>query len=530
MEPQIRTLVDIAGSKADLHGRADMMLERARWAGQIFQRYDRNATMAIVDAVAKAAHANAGKYADWAVEETGFGVAAHKKLKNELASTGLVEFYRNDDYVNPRIDAAAKMVKLPRPAGVVFALTPSTNPVATLYYKVLLALMTRNAIVISPHPAARACCVDAAHTLMAAARAAGAPDAIIQIVEEPNIPLIEEFMASPKTSVILATGGNAVVRAAYSSSNPAIGVGPGNAPVYVDPSADIDKAARRIVDGKSFDNSVLCTNESVVLTLPEVDKQLRRSMQAAGAYFCEPDETERLRSLLFHPRGFNVECVGRDAVLIAEDAGIRVPEKTRILVTPIDQIGVEERLSKEKLCPVLAYHVAKNRTQALSHARAILRMTGAGHSAAIHANDPSVIMAYGNAVEAYRIVVNSPCSQGAAGFGTNLAPTFTVGTGYFGRSSIGENVGPQHLVHWSRIAYSTEADVKFGNFENLGPNFEGPLPTAPSDGVPGSAAPRRPVPSAAFSNGNAASPLSDAARDELRRLIAEELRAVLKER
>ncbi|MHA6688524.1 aldehyde dehydrogenase family protein [Mesorhizobium sp. A556] len=531
MEPQIRTLVDIAGTKADLRGRADMMLERARWASQVFQRYDRPATMAIVDAVAKAAHANAAKYADWAVEETGFGVPAHKKLKNELSSTGLVDFYRNDDYVNPRIDSAAKMVKIPRPAGVVFALTPSTNPIATLNYKILLALMTRNAIVISPHPAARHCCVDAARTLMAAALEAGAPDAIIQIVEEPSIPFIEEFMASPKTSVILATGGNAVVRAAYSSSNPAIGVGPGNAPVYVDPSADIDKAAKRIVDGKSFDNSILCTNESVVLTLPEVDKQLRRSMQAAGAYFCSPDETERLRALLFHPRGFNVACVGRDAVLIAADAGIRVPQNTRILVTPIDQIGVEERLSKEKLCPVLAYHVAKNRSQAMAHARAILRMTGAGHSAAIHANDPAVIMTYGSTVEAYRIVVNSPCSQGAAGFGTGLAPTFTVGTGYFGRSSIGENVGPQHLVHWSRIAYNTDPDVPFGNFDNLGPRFEGPLPMAPADGMPGSAVPRRPAAPGSFSGGQAASsPLSDAARDELRRLIAEELRAVLKER
>jgi hypothetical protein len=267
-----------------------------------------------------------------------------------------------------------------------------------------------------------------------------------------------------------------------------------------------------------------------VLTLPEVDKQLRRSMQAAGAYFCEPDETERLRGLLFHPRGFNVACVGRDAVLIAEDAGIRVPQNTRILVTPITQIGVEERLSKEKLCPVLAYHVAKNRSQAMAHARAILRMTGAGHSAAIHANDASVIMTYGTTVEAYRIVVNAPCSQGAAGFGTNLAPTFTVGTGYFGRSSIGENVGPQHLVHWSRIAYSTDADVPFGNFDNLGPRFDGPLPVAPADGMPGSSGARRQSASPSHTNGQAGGPLSDAARDELRRLIAEELRAVLKER
>ena len=530
MEPNVKALVDITGTKADLGGRADMMLERARWAARIFERYDRRATMVIVDAVAKAAHADAGKYADWAVKETGFGVAAHKRLKNELSSTALVEFYRNDDYVNPRVDSAAKMVRIPRPAGVIFALTPSTNPIATLNYKILLALMTRNAIVISPHPAARECCVDAARALMAAARDAGAPDSIIQIVEQPSLPLIEEFMASTKTAVILATGGNAVVRAAYSSSNPAIGVGPGNAPVYVDSSADIDKAARRIVDGKSFDNSVLCTNESVLLTLADVDKRLRRAMQAVGAYFCDAEETARLRTLLFHPRGFNIECIGRDATLIAADAGIRVSPDTRILVTPIEQIGMEERLSAEKLCPVLAYHVVKDRRQAMSHARSILRMTGAGHSAAIHADDPDVVLAYGSAVEAYRVVVNSPCSQGAAGFGTGLAPSFTIGTGYFGRSSIGENVGPQHLVHWSRIAYNSDVAVPFGSFDTIGLPFEGPLPVAPADGVPGSIPPRGRTTAAPSAGRQADAPLSNSAREELRRLIVEELRAVFKER
>ena len=200
MEPVVRKLVDISESPAALKGRADLVLERARWASQVFQRYDLEATMRIVDAVAAAAHANAQKYADWAVEETGFGVAAHKKIKNELTAHPLVDFYRGEDYVNPRIDEQRKIVEIPRPAGAVFALTPSTNPIATLNYKILLCLMTRNAIVISPHPAARACCIDAAHTLGAAAADAGAPDGVIQIIEGPSIPLIEEFMASPKTS------------------------------------------------------------------------------------------------------------------------------------------------------------------------------------------------------------------------------------------------------------------------------------------------------------------------------------------
>ena len=524
MEPQIRTLVDISDTPAARNGRAELLLERAHWAAAVFQRYDRVRTMAIVDAVAAAAHANAQRFAEAAVEETGFGVAAHKKLKNELTAGPLVDHYRDADFVNPRIDEARKIVELPRPAGVIFALTPSTNPIATLNYKIILALMTRNAIVISPHPAARKCSVEAARALMEAARSAGAPDGVIQIIEDPAIPLIETIMASPLTNLILATGGTAMVRAAYSSSNPAIGVGPGNAPVLVDGSADLERAAKHIVESKSFDNSILCTNESVIVTLPEVTTQLERALKSAGAHVCSAEEVERLRRFLFHERGFNVEAIGRDAIWIAKECGIRVPSGTRILVTPIDKIGEEERLSREKLCPVLALHTAKNRAQALEQCRAILRLTGAGHSAAIHARDPQLTMAYAARVEAYRVVVNAPCSQGAAGFATNLAPTFTVGTGYFGRSSIGENVGPQHLVHWTRIAHNSDAAESFDNYAGLGPELSGALPQAPADGMPGAG---RAQPATARSPAGGAG-LDGATRDELRRLIAEELRDLLR--
>jgi acyl-CoA reductase-like NAD-dependent aldehyde dehydrogenase len=526
MKPEIRTLVDISATPAAMQGRADMVLERARWASSVFRRYDRAATMAIVEAVAAAAHENAGRYADWAVEETGFGVAAHKKIKNELTAKPLVDFYRDADFVNPRVDAARRIVELPVPAGVIFALAPSTNPISTLNYKVLLSMMTRNAIVFSPHPAAKACCVDAAGTLMEAARAAGAPDAVIQIIDQPTIPMVEAFMRSPKTNVILATGGTAMVRAAYSSSNPAVGVGPGNAPVYVDPGAEIQKAAKRIVDSKSFDNSILCTNESVLITLPEAERQLAQAMKAAGAYLCSEEETGRVRRFLFHERGFNVEAIGRDATWIAQECGIRVPANTRILMTPIGQIGVEEKLSREKLCPVLAFHVAKNREQAMAQARAVLMLSGAGHSAAIHASDERVVMRYAAAVPAYRVVVNAPCSQGAAGFATNLAPSFTIGTGYWGKSSVGENIGPQHLVHWQRIAYANDPGEVFGNFEGLSPGFEGPLPEAPSDGVPGSPRPARR--GGAVAGGAGTGGIDGASREELRRLIAEELRDLLK--
>ena len=406
MEPQIRTLVDIAGTKAALTGRADMILERARWAAEVFQRYDRETTMEIVDQVASIAHEHAERYAEWAVKETGFGVAAHKKIKNQLTAHPLVEFYRDQDFVNARIDESRKLVETPRPAGVIFCLTPSTNPVATINYKILISLMTRNAVVISPHPAARECCIDAAKLLSKAAVDAGAPDGVIQIIEDPNIPLIDEFMKSPKTAVILATGGTPMVRSAYSSSNPAIGVGPGNAPVFVDSTADIDKAAGRIIESKSFDNSVLCTNESVLITLSSVDKRLRQSLKKSGAYVCGEDDTARLRRYLFHGQGFNIECIGRDATWIAKECGIRVPDKTTVLVAPIEQIGIEESLSREKLCPVLAYHVVQSRDQAIAQARAVLRLTGAGHSAAVHAQDEAITMAFARQVEVYRVVSN----------------------------------------------------------------------------------------------------------------------------
>ncbi len=519
---QVEPLVDISNSDAARVGRAEMMLERARWAATVFERYDREATMAIVEAVAAKAHEHAAHFGEAVVAESGFGVAAHKKIKNELTAHPLVDFYRDQDFVNARVDEARKIVELPRPAGVIFALTPSTNPIATLHFKAILALMTRNAIVISPHPAVRESSVAAAHALCEAAVAAGAPEAVIQILEHPTIPMVEAFMHSPKTNLILATGGTPMVRAAYSSSNPAIGVGPGNAPVYVDATAEITKAARRIVDSKSFDNSVLCTNESVLITTQDIEKQLKIALKSAGAHICSDDEVERLRRFLFHPRGFNVGAIGRDASWIAGECGIRVPSSTRILVAPIGRIGVEEQLSREKLCPVLALHVAKSRDAAMTQARAVLRLTGAGHSAAIHCRDEAVIMRYSGMVEAYRVIVNAPCSQGAAGFATNLAPTFTIGTGYFGRSSIGENIGPQHLVHWTRIAHNSDKGEPFGEYHGLKREFRGPLAHAPADGVPGAGAAQSPR------HAPQSPALDGASKDELRRLIAEELRDLLR--
>ncbi|MDH3451018.1 MAG: aldehyde dehydrogenase family protein [Gammaproteobacteria bacterium] len=528
MQLDFQKIIDISDTPAARRAQVNAVLDRARWASQAFQRYDREMTLTIAEAVANAAYAKAAEYGEWAVRETGFGVAEHKTIKNQMTSRTLFEHYRAQDFVNPRIDGSRKIVEIPRPAGVIFALTPSTNPIATVYFKVIAALLTRNAIVLSPHPAARECCTDAANMLAQAAEGAGAPSGAIQVVSDPSIPLIEEFMRSEKTNVVLATGGNAMVRSAYSSSNPAIGVGPGNAPAFVDGTADLRKAARYLVESKSFDNSVLCTNESVLITVQENDGALRKELRQAGAHVCSEQETNALRNYLFHNRGFNVEAVGRDARWIAVQAGFKTAPKVSVLVTPITRVGFAEPLSKEKLCPVLGYYVASSVTQAITQARALLRMAGAGHTAVIHSGDAATAMDYAAAVETYRVVVNAPASQGASGFATHLPPTFTIGTGYFGRSAIGDNIGPAHLIQWTRLAYNKDDSEAMGDYSGLGPRFSGPIPTAPADGVPGSArrgANATPIPR------TAARPMSaeeQSLRENIRRIIVEELRSALR--
>jgi acetaldehyde dehydrogenase/alcohol dehydrogenase len=530
--------------------RARAMLQRAEWAARAFARYDKQAVDRIVHAAAQAGAAKARAYAEWAVRETGFGVAEHKVIKNVACSTGLVETYAAHDYVTPRFDPAAKIVEVPRPAGVILALTPSTNPVATVFFKSLLALMTRSAVIISPHPLARECCADAARTLAAAAVAAGAPDGVIQVVDQPSVPLINALMADERTSVIVATGGVPVVRAAYSSGTPALGVGPGNVPVLVDATADLPKAAKRIVDSKSFDNSVLCTNESVLIVEDAVAGPLLRHLKREGAHLLEPGEAAQVAELLFPGGRFDIRFVGRDAPWIAGEAGLRVPGTTRVLLAPFPLVVPEEPLAHEKLCPVLGLVRVPNARRGIDAARAVLRIAGRGHSAAIHSTDPPTIMEFGAAVEVLRVSVNVGNSLGSSGIETHLAPSMTVGTGFFGRSSLVENLEPKHFVQWTRLAYNSDPAESFGNFSGLVPweSPVGPVPAYPvasniaevrggRGGHPGAAAGATPLrgdapahlaPGAvpAFGHdpaGRLEPEVAAALREEIRRVVVEEL-------
>ncbi len=505
--------------------RARQMLERARWAARAFATYDRDSVLQIVDAVTRVAEERAEHYAEWAVRETGFGVVADKVVKNRLCSRGILDTYRDHDYVTPRIDAERKLVEVPRPAGVVFALTPSTNPVSTVYFKVILSLLTRNAVVVSPHPYAKECCSDAARMLAEAAVAAGAPDGVIQWVDEPSVPLIDALMTDPRTDVILATGGVAVVRAAYSSGNPAIGVGPGNVPVLVDATADLARAAKKLVDSKAFDNSILCTNESVLIVEEAVADRFLREMSRHGAHLLGPDERDLVRDTVFPGGRFDTSMVGKDAATIADKAGVRVPSRTRVLLAPFDLAVVEEPLAHEKLCPVLGVTRVPTARRGIRTAQALLRIGGAGHSAVIHSNDPRTVMEYTAAVDVLRVTVNEGGSTGSAGFGTHLAPSMTIGTGYVGRSSLSENLEPKHLVDLTRIAYSTDPSEVLPSFEEITPWA---APTGP--------VPRYPVPSNAAQSPSASAPTPARAQseeaaeihEELRRLIIEELTTIIK--
>jgi acetaldehyde dehydrogenase/alcohol dehydrogenase len=500
--------------------RARQMLERAAWAAKAFATYERESVLRIADAVVRVAEDRAELYAEWAVRETGFGVVADKTLKNRLCSRGILEAYRDHDYVSPRVDAERKIVEVPRPAGVVLALTPSTNPVSTVYFKVILALLTRNAVVLSPHPYAKESCSDAARALAEAAVAAGAPDGVVQWVEEPSVPLIEALMVDSRTDVILATGGVAVVRAAYSSGNPAIGVGPGNVPVLVDATADLPRAAKKLVDSKAFDNSVLCTNESVLVVEEAVAGRLLKEMARHGAHQLDPEERDRVRDTVFPDGRFDIALVGKDAATIADKAGVRVPARTRVLLAPFDLAVKEEPLAREKLCPVLGVTRVPTARRGIRTAQALLRIGGAGHSAVIHSNDPRIVMEYAAAVDVLRVTVNEGGSTGSAGFATNLAPSMTIGTGFVGRSSLSENLEPRHLVDLTRIAYSVDPSEVLPSFEGIVPWAAptGPVPAYPVASNAAADVPSTPAPREATTE----------LREELRRLIVEELTTIIK--
>lgn len=413
----------------------------------------------VCEAMALAGFQASDRLGRLAQEETGYGVAAHKRIKNEFGSQLVWESIRDLKTVGViRHDSARRLYEIAWPMGLVAALVPSTNPTSTTFFKALIAVKARNAIVFSPHPAAARCTFEAAQTMALAAENAGAPRGLIGCIQQISLPGTQELLTHRQTAVILATGGTAMVRAAHSTGKPAYGVGPGNVPVYVDRSADLAKAARYIVASKAFDYSTICATEQAVIADRPIAGKLMDLMRAEGAYFADPQETEALRRTLFYPDGsINTAVVGKSAVSVAGAAGFSLPAGTRIIVTPLSKAGKEEPLAHEKMTTVLAWYVVDGWEAGCETSIAIIQTGGLGHTQIIHATDEKVIMAFGLEKPVFRILVNTMGTLGAIGMTTGVMPSLTLGSGGVGGAITGDNVTAYHLINIKRLAYETLA-------------------------------------------------------------------------
>ena len=433
------------------------LVAAAHTAWETWSRASQEQVDRVCAVMAEAGFRAAERLGRMAQEETGYGIALHKKLKNEFGSRTVWESIRDLKTVGViRHDPARRLYEIAWPMGVVAALVPSTNPTSTAFFKCLIAVKARNAIVVSPHPSAARCTYEAVETMRLAAEAAGAPAGLLGCIQQVSLPGTQELMTHRQTAVILATGGTAMVRAAHSTGKPAYGVGPGNVPVYVDRSADIEKAARYIVASKAFDCSTICaTEQSVVADRPIAEKLLER-MRAEGAYVTNPNETEALRRTLFNQDGgINTAVVGKSAQFVASYAGFNIPSDRRILLTPLSKIGKDEPLSHEKLTTVLGWYVVDGWQQGCDTSIEIIKTGGRGHTQIIYANDEKVIMAFGLEKPVFRILVNTMGTLGAIGLTAGVMPSLTLGSGGVGGAITGDNITAEHLINIKRLAYET---------------------------------------------------------------------------
>ncbi|MCC7417190.1 MAG: aldehyde dehydrogenase family protein [Acidobacteria bacterium] len=447
LPPTDRDLASIAEARA--------LARRARQAWLQLAELDQERIDAMVDAMAAAATSHAEAFARQAADETGFGVIEDKIQKNLFASQKIYRFIRPMKTVGvvARHDDK-RVVEIAEPFGVVAAVVPSTNPTSTAIYKILIAIKARCTIVLSPHPSAVKCITAVAEVLDEAARRAGAPPGAINWMTTVSLEGTQELMRHRDVSVILATGGMGLVRAAYSAGKPAYGVGPGNAPAFIERTADVGKAVRDVITGKTFDNGLLCSSENSVVVDEPIAEEVRRQFQAQGAYFLGRAEAEAVARLLVTPQRLpNPRLVGRSAAFIAEQCGVGVPAGTRVLIAELEGVGRDYPLSIEKLCPVLAFYVVRDWQEGCERCRQILRYGGMGHTMSIHSRSEPIILEFGLKKPAFRIVVNTPTTFGSIGLTTGLDPSMTLGCGGYGGNITSDNISPLHLLNVKRLAY-----------------------------------------------------------------------------
>ncbi len=413
---------------------------------------------AVVEAVAKAFSAQAPALAELAVAETGFGNVEDKIQKNRFASDTVAAAVRDMKTVGVLTeDPREKLWQVGVPVGVIAAIVPSTNPTSTVCYKAMIALKSGNTIVFSPHPKASACTLQAAKIVAEAAQKAGAPKGSVACLSIPSMAGCKELMEAQEVRLILATGGPAMVRAAYSSGKPAIGVGAGNGPAYIHRSADVARAMDCIARSKTFDNGTVCASEQSIVVEKELEQTVRQEGARQGFYFMSAQEAGRLAKLLFKPNGtLNPEVVGKPADRLAAMAEFSVPAGTRVLVAREQEAGPTRPYSMEKLCPVLAFFVMDSEEAVLQKAIEVLTHEGSGHTFAIHATDEDVIRRFALQIPVSRFLVNTPAALGGIGATTGLFPALTLGCGAVGGSSSSNNISPLDLIDIRRVAWDQE--------------------------------------------------------------------------
>ena len=438
----------------------EKMLARVREAQKIYASYTQEQVDKIFRAAAMAANLQRIPLAKMAVEETGMGVVEDKVIKNHYAAEYIYNAYKNVKTCGVvEEDRAYGVKKILEPVGVVAAVIPTTNPTSTAIFKALLALKTRNGMIFSPHPRAKACTVAAAKVVLEAAVAAGAPEGILGWIDNPSLELTNRLMA--EADLILATGGPGMVKAAYSSGKPAVGVGPGNVPAVIDESADILLAVNSVIHSKTFDNGMICASEQSVIVLDSVYDQVRAEFAARGCYILQGDEVQKVRDTILPNGSLNAGIVGQSAHTIARMAGIDVPESAKVLIGEVESVDISEAFAHEKLSPVLAMYRAKDFSEALDKADRLVADGGYGHTASIYldaAAQPEKLEAFSHRMKTCRILVNTPAAQGGIGdlYNFKLAPSLTLGCGSWGGNSVSENVGVKHLLNIKTVAERRE--------------------------------------------------------------------------
>ena len=434
------------------------MIGKAEAAEREFADFPQEQVDKVCAAIAKACADNAERLAKMAVEETGFGIWQDKVLKNLLGSTITYDYIRPMKTVGIiRQDEGKKVWEVAVPMGIVAALIPSTNPTSTVMYKTLIALKAGNAIIHSPHPHAINCILETCRIIDKAALDAGAPAGIVQCISVATPEGTSALLKDRRIGMILATGGEAMVRAAYSSGNPALGVGPGNGPSYIEKSADIPQAVRHIMQSKTFDNGTICASEQSVITEACIKDRVIQEFKAQGGYFLSEEESEKVGRFIMRANGtMNPKIVGRSAQTIAEMAGITIPQGTKVLISMQTRVGKDNPYSREKLCPILGFYVEDNWESACRRSMEILYNEGVGHTMTIHSEDMSVIREFALKKPVSRLLVNTMGSLGGTGVSTGLAPALTLGCGAVGGSATSDNVTPMNLINIRRVAFGTK--------------------------------------------------------------------------